>query len=504
MSKPIGEKQSNFFQAFWVGIGALSSFGLSIISAAILSRYFDKLEYGTYKQILFIYNSLLILFTAGLPKVFAFFLPRFSLAQGKEIVVKITGVLAICGLVFSFVLFFGSNAIAYLLNNSEVATGLRIFAPIPLLLLPTLGLEGIFATYRKTYLIAIYNALSRLVLLACILVPVIIFGGTYLSAIYGWIVGSVLILIMALFFKQIPFRGINAKDSNLPLKEILAYSLPIVGASIAGVAIRSADQFYISRYFGAEAFAEYSNGFVQLPFVSMITGATSLVLMPQFSKILHEKEGKEELLRLWKSALKKSATLIYPMVIFFLFTAEDFVVLLYTERYRESALYFQMAMGVNFFNIIIFAPLLMAMGEIKYYAYIHTVCAVFIWVMGSLLVSFVSHPIAIAALSVLTTILLVLLALFRAGKVLEVSLTKLIPLSSLFKISLFALCIIGVMKISLAFLLHYTVVVRLFITGGVFFTSVFLLSPFVGIDYKWVSKPLINKLHDAFGKKSIR
>ncbi|NMD00138.1 MAG: oligosaccharide flippase family protein [Bacteroidales bacterium] len=97
---------SNTFQAFWVGIGSMSSYALGIISAAILSRYFDKSEYGTYRQILYVYNTLLIIFTAGLPKVFNYYLPRYSIEQGKDIVWKISKALFFAGLIYSLFLFF--------------------------------------------------------------------------------------------------------------------------------------------------------------------------------------------------------------------------------------------------------------------------------------------------------------------------------------------------------------------------------------------------------------
>ncbi|MGI9286549.1 MAG: hypothetical protein ACR2P1_14275, partial [Pseudomonadales bacterium] len=67
---------NNSKQAFWVLFGNLSAFIFSIVSAMILSRYFNKVDYGTYKQILYVYNSLLVIFTLGLPRTYSFFLPR--------------------------------------------------------------------------------------------------------------------------------------------------------------------------------------------------------------------------------------------------------------------------------------------------------------------------------------------------------------------------------------------------------------------------------------------
>lgn len=266
-------------QVFWVGMGSLSSFALGIVSAAILSRYLEKVEYGTYRQILYVYNTLLVIFSAGLPRVFSYFLPRYPLEQGKHIVWKVSKMLFFFGMAFSIVLYAFSEIIAQILRNPELATGLKYFSPIPMLLLPTLGIEGIFSTYKKTIYIAIYNTATRFLMLIFIVLPVIIYKGSYIYAIFGWSIASIIALLLAIYFKGLPFKGIETETSNLSYNAVFSYSLPLVVASIAGIAIKAADQFYISRFFGAEVFAEFSNGFIGLPFVGMVTGATSMVFM---------------------------------------------------------------------------------------------------------------------------------------------------------------------------------------------------------------------------------
>jgi O-antigen/teichoic acid export membrane protein len=490
------ENKSNFNQAFWVGMGSLSSFALSIVSAAILARYFNKTEYGTYKQILFVYNSLLLVFTAGLPRVFSYYLPRYTLEQGKDIVIKVSKVLFICGLALALFLFGFSGIIAGLLKNPELSIGLKYFAIIPIFFLPTLGIEGIFSTYKKTIYIAIYNTLSRLLMLLFIVTPVVLFHGSYLNAIYGWIAVSIITFIMAFKFKNIPFKGVTNQKSAIRMKEIFSYSIPIATASLAGIAIKSADQFYISRYFGAEVFAEYSNGFIQIPFVGMVTSATSMVLMPQFSKIIHENTGIEELLKLWRNALIKSASLIFPMVIFFFFTAKDCMVLLYSKLYSNSAIYFQIAMTLNLFNIIIFAPLLLALGETRFYARIHFASASIIWLFGFIFVKTFNSPISIAILSVSNSVLLVIFALIKSSKILHSSVKQLIPLKNFFIIILTSSLIMAFT--SSLFQLSFPSSpsgLKLIILVIIFSILLFSISSrFKIIDYQWIIKPIINNI----------
>jgi O-antigen/teichoic acid export membrane protein len=485
---------SNTMQAFWVAMGSLSSFSLAILSAAILSRYFDKTEYGTYKQIIYVYNSLLVVFTAGLPKVFGYFLPRYDLDQGKEIVNRITLYLLGLGVLFGLFLFFGAGIISNVLNNPEMKEGLKIFSPVPALLLPTLGLEGIFSSYRKTQYIAVYNTLSRFMMLICIVTPVVYFGADLKLALYGWLVASFLSFLLALYMKSLPFKNLKTRISALPNKEIFKYSLPLVSASIAGILISAADQFYISRYFGAEVFAEYSNGFQQIPFIPMITGAVGTVLMPVFSKHQHNNVDKNEILDLWQRSISKSAILIYPIVIFFIFFAESVVVVLFSELYLPAANYFRLSMLVNFFNIGLFAPFLLAWGYHKIYSNVHLIFAAVIWIGGFIVIKIIPNPLLIASLSVFLSILKIICFFLIIKTLLNTKLKKLIPTRLIISLILNSIicCILSGIIISICCVPN--TLMYLSTAFIIYLTLIVLTGRFVSINYLEIGKPIIKKL----------
>lgn len=429
-------KNNNSIQALWVGIGSFSSFTVTLISAAILSRVLNKTEYGTYKQILYVYNTLLVLFTAGLPRVFSYFLPRYALAQGKEIVIKISKFLFFTGLIFSVFLFISSGFIAMILNNPELARGLKYFSPVPMLLLPTLGIEEIFSTYKRTVYIAIYNTLTRVLILIFVVAPVILISRNYITAIFGWVTASVIIAVIAYFFKGIPFHGITKEKSELKLEEILQYSLPLVSATIAGSVYMAANQFYISRFFGPEIFAEFSNGFIQIPFVNMITFAASTILMPLFSKTIYEKSDISKIADLWRSALQKTAVLVYPMVIYCMFFSKEIITFIYSEVYSNSSIYFSTALFINFFNIIVFSPLLLSMGESKLYARIHYGLAFSAWLTEYIAVLIFKTPLSVAISFVIIDISGIIVSLAYSAKLIGVNFLILFPIGRLVKIAL--------------------------------------------------------------------
>ena len=89
---------SNSVQSFWLALSTFSSIAFSILSVAILSRFLSKSDYGTYRQIVYVYSILVVIFSAGLPSVYSFFLPKFTLEQGREIVSKISKILFVGGM----------------------------------------------------------------------------------------------------------------------------------------------------------------------------------------------------------------------------------------------------------------------------------------------------------------------------------------------------------------------------------------------------------------------
>jgi len=488
------DNNNNTVQTLWVAMGKFSSFALGLVSAMVLSRYFSKSEYGTYRQIIYIYSTLLVIFSAGLPLVFDYFLPRYNLAQGKEIVIKVSKVLFLTGLAFSVFLFVFSGLIAKILKNPELSTGLKYFSPIPMLLLPTMGIEGIFSSYRKTIYIAIYNTLSRTLILLFIVLPVVLFNGTYLTAIYGWIIVSIITLGIAFYFKGIPFKNVVSEKSNLNFINIFKYSMPLVLASIAGIAIKSADQFYISRFFGAEVFAEFANGFIEIPFVTMITGATAIVLMPLFSKIVNDKTDVNKLVTLWQNALKKSVILIYPMVVFFLFFSKDIMTVLYSATYSGASRFFSTAMTVNFFNVIVFSPLLFSLGETRFYARIHIFFAFLIWIGEYFIVKIFNDPLSIAIFSVSIQVSIILISLGYVSKITGISISKLFPVGRLFIIALHSIVTLLAVKMFINFALsEISTILYLSLSGFGYLVLLWMTSKWFKINYLEIIIPIFKR-----------
>lgn len=460
---------SNTLQAFWIGLGYLGTFLVAMGSAMVLSRYLSKDDYGTYRQIIYIYNILQGVFAAGLPSAYSYFLPKLSLSQGK----RLTRILLLCfiilGTLLSMVFYFGAPLLSSVLKNPELTSHLKLFAPIPLLLIPTLGIEGLFTSVRKTEQLLIYNISTKFFMFFCLVSPVLFWEASIEKIIYGWILSAIFSFTMALIFKNLPFRNTIEKDLPFKISEIFKYTIPIMLTSYITVLQKSADQFFISRYFGESAFAEYSNGFFEIPFVGMIVGSVSAVMIPIFSGTGNDTLKLQSAVSSWRNALEKSIYLVYPLLCICFVLAEPLILLIYGEKYDTSVIYFRMALFLNFFNIVLINPILTALGKTRFYFIYNLVCAILIWGSKYLTVILFNSPHAVGYVSVINSIVLVVVPYIYIYKTLKIQLISKKQLISIIKIITCSLiCALGANYLCNCFAPNLNVLLELCVKGTLF------------------------------------
>lgn len=485
---------NNTKQAFWVALGSLFSFGFSIVSSMILSRYFDKGDYGTYKQVMYVYHTLLTVFTLGLPKAFSYYLPRVDISQAKHLIKKITKIFFLLGGIFSAFLFLCAEPIANFMNNEDLKEAIKIFSPVPLMMLPTMGLEGILSTFRKNKFMTLYTVISKIFMLICVVVPVLLFNGGYKEAIWGFVFSSFASFILALYLKYMPVKDKGNEKCDITYNQIFKFSLPLLYASLWGILLSSADQFFISRYFGNEVFAEFSNGSMELPFVGMIVGTCATVLSPIISKLSYQNiDPQKELYTMWLSVFEKSAKLVYPLVIYCTVFADVIMTILYGEQYEVSGTYFRIKSIYSFFAVIIYAPIIINIGKVKQYSNVHMYAALSIILLEFLSVKIINSPYAISVISLLVQLGKTFSLMYIIAKYFKVNFFKLFPGKLILKILLPSIIILLIEYYLFVDILNMNKIVLLFISFAIYIILYLIISRIVKIDYISILKPLLKK-----------
>lgn len=469
--------------AAWVAVGSLFSFIVGIVSPMILSRFFDKSDYGTYKQVMYVYNTLLAVFTLGLPKAYAYFLPKYTYDYSHDIISKITKIFFILGLIFSLFLLIGAGQIASIMNNPDLKYALIVFSPTPFLLLPTMGLDAIYASFRKTKYLAYYTIFTRILTITFIIIPVIFFSGNYIHAIIGFDIASLITFFLALYLKSWPIKNECHKKSDLTYKRILNFSLPLLYASLWGIIISSATQFFISRYYGNEIFADFSNGFMELPFVGMILGSISAILLPVISGMDKGNGLNQDALKIWHSALLKSAKILFPILIFSTFFAKSLMTCMYGDMYAQSSIYFIIKNISGLSHIIPVFPIILAIGKTKTYANVHMLIAFTIIVAEYIVCNIFNSAIYVAITSELCQFLKVWIMMQVIAEYTQKRIIDLMPPKPMIKLILIS-TLACLPPFIFTHIIEMNKFITLFICLGIFLIDYYILCWIYKITYR--------------------
>lgn len=145
----------------------------------------------------------------------------------------------------------------------------------------------------------IYVLLSKIFTISCVLAAVYVSGASAVNAIIGLVLAYAMTSFVGFRLMYRPFKDIAVLQSCISIKDIFSYSIPVFNASVYGFIIGSASQFFVSRYFGVAEFAQFANGFMELPFAGVIIAVIASVMLPEFSRMYAAGTAKEEYILLW-------------------------------------------------------------------------------------------------------------------------------------------------------------------------------------------------------------
>jgi len=174
------------------------------------------------------------------------------------------------------------------------------------------------------------------------------------------------ILSNLLFFMN--FKGQKGPIAAGMMKELLRYSVPLGFAQILWGLNRQIDKYIVAAFFPAAVLAEYTIGAWELPIIPTIAYSVAAVMMPKFVSS-HLKGDNAELLALWFKSIKKVSIIVLPLTVLFLIIAEEFIVVLFSEKYIAAALPFRIYTLILIQRVAAYSSMHRALGNTKIISY---------------------------------------------------------------------------------------------------------------------------------------
>ena len=335
----------------------------------VLSRVFTEAEYATYRQTLLVFNVAGSILGLGLAQALLFSLPTEK-HRKRGVLLECMLPVLFCGAVFFFFMLCGGNRLfAWLFNNPALAVTLLIVSPIALLQLTSGLLPKCMVATDHVETAAIFGATSRLAVVFVVLIAVWFFP-TVNAALFANIFMFGLIAAIAVYLMlsvcQVGFPTFEGVSKQL------AFGIPFAFSTMIGTLSRNIDRTMVSIFCIPEQYALFENGALELPLVQVITGSMTAILMVDYRVMLQEGQTAE-VLSLLQRATMKSATFLIPLMFLLLCVAPEFMVCLFSEKYRASADVFRIYLLLLPIRTLVFSSVALASGRTRSLAVVATI-----------------------------------------------------------------------------------------------------------------------------------
>ena len=402
----------------------ISVFALSIILARTLSTE----NYGVYLQVQLVVSALLYLAIFGVPHSIYFFLPRTR--QPRLLVSASALALAAIALLLAAGIYAAADGIALLLNNpglSELAmlTAALLFFQVPIKLFE----PAMIAAKRVGTFVAL-NATFNLLFFFPVAIP----------ALLGWPVESILRSMLLFYIVQFAMMmgTLLWVTLNLPaqvdgerysFRAQVVYSVPIGLAGVVGEIGRQNDKLIVGGMFDPAQYALYTRGAMEIPLLNVISNSLHNIMMPRFVEAYRDGD-MVELLRSWHSAIKLMAAFVYPACAFFIATGDLLIPFLYSDRFAEASVIFQIYMLTLLVRVTTGDAIIRAIGRTGVMLKLSVAAILLNVVLTVALIRLMGLPGAPAA-SVLTSYVMMMAYLKVVGGMLDIPAGRIFPWRSL-------------------------------------------------------------------------
>jgi|WetSurMetagenome_2_1015567.scaffolds.fasta_scaffold15341_4 O-antigen/teichoic acid export membrane protein len=464
----------------------------SLITGMVASRILTKLDYATLKQTMLTYNFVAPIIMLGLPNALYYFLPR-NPQRSKGLLLDNLILLLLMGSMFSLFLSFGGyKLLALRFKNPDLLITLKWLIPYPLFIMPVSIIGAVLLTQNKTTLLVKYNIITSLIITISVICGTLI-TRSYAGALLPQIYLPLLFMPIAIWlcFKYVP--GKYSSPSANAMRQMLKYSVPLGLAGMLSMIMLETNKFVVASMCTPEEFANYINGAIEIPLIGVITGSIASVILVDMTNYIHE--GKFDFaLDLFKKAAQKSATILFPVMIFLLISGKSFIIILFSSKYVESVIPFYIYLFVLPIRIVMYGSALMAQGKSKTILY-RSIIDLLVNTVLSVLFVYIFGYLGAAIATILTLyIWTVPYNLYKIGQGFNVTAIKTLPFKNLFQI--LSICCIA---LPLTFLQYFIpnnlYFYKLIFSALTYFPITFvLLYKFDFIDKNVLQLPFVNQL----------
>jgi O-antigen/teichoic acid export membrane protein len=335
-----------------VFMGTILSTALVFVLTALIARHLTQNEFGLFALGLGFIKIFSVLaglgFQQGIPRYIAYQLGKEKYHKAWSSIVSsllITSLISPC---VALLLYFNADIIAQLLQKPGLATTVRIMSLcIPIMALINLLVSYLRAVHETKGRVYFQNILRPLI--GIILMSAVIF----LSLSFSWVLWSYALsffvtLIALLFFtKNKISKFIRATRYSAVTKDIISFSLPVLGAGILSQMLDQTDTILLGYFEPAASVGQYTAALRLAQFIPIISMSVGFIYLPVATRFFSQNKICE-ISALYTMITKWTFLLTLPFFLSIFFAPNLMLLLSFGAKYIMAKLPLQI-LSIGFF-----------------------------------------------------------------------------------------------------------------------------------------------------------
>ncbi|MEO8384004.1 MAG: oligosaccharide flippase family protein [Betaproteobacteria bacterium] len=473
-------------------VANLVKYAVGFVMPMVLVRLLSQTDYGTYQQLVLIGNASLGIMVLGLPTSVYYFYHHVSIERLPSLLAQTTLMLGISGVIAMTAIFLGASHIAEALNNPSIVGLLQVYAvSIVFMIASEHSIHFLIAQNR--YRLALGLEVAETIFRVFVMLTPLALGYGFVGLIAGIVIYSLVRFIVrgAYLFGSEGMRFAGWSRMAFPLEQ-LGYSIPLALMSLTGLIAATFNKGIMAAAFTPAEYAIYSVGILEIPLDVIFQASVANVLRASLPPLVRD-GNLVEVVRVMREAVRKLSIIVLPSFVFLLVHSEQFITLLFTNRYAESVQVFQIYVWLVPLHMLVLSPIPQIFGKPRINLYAVLSYAIVLVALSYLLLKWIGFY-GPALAMVIATYLLVGVFFVVVLKLTRTTLRRLLPLPDLLRV--LAASIVGVLLAQPTHSLTGSGLVNLAVSGFVFsvvyLTTAAIIGVFTPSDYqlmkRWLAK----------------
>lgn len=351
------------YQASMVVLGDSITFVMLFASSMVLARLIAVEDMATYRQVNYL-GPLVVGFTElGISaSVYRFF--HYYSGMDRQIFLGKALMAAVSmGAFASLILVVLAYPLAKSFSNPQLQSALLISSAYPLTILPWMLVRPTMIAKGFSLKATILETAFGIGTAFALIIP-IYFGSTMVDALTFWIGAQALRLPVTWLALRADVAGFRPVWNARIAGEVWSYLWPIQLSRFPGLAMINFDKVVTSAILSNQAFAAYSLGAREIPFLNQIPFSISSVLVPRMVESFRT-GCLVQVCEMWRKAALTTALLTFPFAAFVVWYAKPIVRVFFTSAYDESSVPFAAYAAITFLRVLDYGSMAKALGNSK-------------------------------------------------------------------------------------------------------------------------------------------